>query len=77
MLPGIDIWNPIDVVHQEVQTRWRDDSIEILKRSRQRGVGDRTAGAESPAHGGVEPRRLSVGQVVFETSLRRRRLGLD
>jgi len=75
MLPRIDLRNAVDVIHQEVQTRWRDDPIEILKWRRQSGIGDRGAGAEGLAHRVVEPRRLSVSQVVLETCLGLWRLG--
>ena len=62
MLLRIDIRNAVDVVHQEVQARWRDDPIEILKRCRQRAIGDRSAGTGGPPHRVVELRGLSVGQ---------------
>ena len=70
MLLRIDIRNAVDVIHQEVQARWRDDPVEILQRRRQRRIGDRRCRAERFAHRVVESRGLPVGQRVLETCLR-------
>src|SRR5262245_60202404 len=65
MLLRIDLRNVLHVIHQEMEAGRGDDSIEILKRSHQRGITDCSSPAGGPSYRVVEPGRLSVGEVIF------------
>src|SRR5262249_56800729 len=65
MLLRIDLRNVLHVIHQEMEAGRRDDSIQILKRSHQRGIADRSGPAGGPSYRVVEPGRLSVGEVIL------------
>src|SRR5438093_12850378 len=65
MLLRIDIRNVLHVVHQEMEAGRRDDPIQILKRSHQRGIADCSGPAGGLSYGVVEPGGLPVRVVIF------------
>src|SRR5262245_27406530 len=65
MLLRIDLRNVLHMIHHEMEAGRGDDSIQILKRSHQRGIADCGGPAGGPSYRVVEPGRLSVGEVIF------------